>query len=349
MTAASKKARTILITGGAGFIGSNLVEYMFDRYPDHRLLVLDALTYAGKLDSLPERIKGSSRFEFWHGNVCNPELVNALVAQATVVFHLAAESHVARSVYDNRVFFETDVLGTQTVVNAVLKQYRSVERLIHVSSSEVYGTALDVPMTEEHPLNPTTPYASAKAGADRLVYSYVVTYDIPAVIIRPFNNYGPRQHLEKVVPRFITRALRDEQLTIHGTGSSTRDWLFVEDCCKALDAAMHADLTRVKGQAINAGTGQQLEILTVAHRVLGALGKPETLLRFSAERPGQVARHCGSTEQASKLLGWKAETSFDAGLQRTIEWYAGHRDWWKEQVWMETVQIRTKTGDIEYH
>ena len=338
--------KNLLITGGAGFIGSNLVGYLFDRYPDYKLIVLDALTYAGKLDSIRDEIKSSPRFEFWHGNVCNGELVNALVGKADIVAHLAAESHVARSIFDNRVFFETDVLGTQTVANAVLKHYETVERFIHVSSSEVYGTALEVPMTEEHPLNPTTPYAAAKASADRLVYSYCATYDIPAVILRPFNNFGPRQHLEKVIPRFITRALRGKPLTIHGTGTSTRDWLYVEDTCKALDSAMHVELGRVRGQAINLGTGNDLDILSIASRIQK---RYDGRIEFVGERPGQVERHLSSTEKAQALLGWRAEASFDEGLERTIDWYAKNQDWWREQIWMETVEIRTRTGEIEYH
>ena len=338
--------KNLLITGGAGFIGSNLVGYLFDRYPDYKLIVLDALTYAGKLDSIRDEIKSSPRFEFWHGNVCNGELVNALVGKADIVAHLAAESHVARSIFDNRVFFETDVLGTQTVANAVLKHYETVERFIHVSSSEVYGTALEVPMTEEHPLNPTTPYAAAKASADRLVYSYCATYDIPAVILRPFNNFGPRQHLEKVIPRFITRALRGKPLTIHGTGTSTRDWLYVGDTCKALDRAIHVELGRVRGQAINLGTGNDLDILSIASRIRE---RYDGRIEFVGERPGQVERHLSSTEKAQALLGWRAEASFDEGLERTIDWYAKNQDWWREQIWMETVEIRTRTGEIEYH
>ena len=338
--------KTILITGGAGFIGSHLVEYLFDRHPDYRLIVLDALTYAGKLDSIPDEIKGSPRFEFWNGNINNSELVSTLVSEADIVAHLAAESHVARSIFDNRIFFETDVLGTQTVANAVLKHYRTVERFIHISTSEVYGTALEIPMTEEHPLNPTTPYASAKASADRLVYSYWVTYDIPAVILRPFNNYGPRQHLEKVIPRFITRALRGKPLTIHGSGASTRDWLYVEDCCKAIDSAMHVELGKIAGEAINLATGRELDILSIAKRVQK---KYECRIEFVEERPGQVERHRGSTDKAQALLDWHAETPFDEGLGRAIDWYSKSEDWWKEQVWMETVQIRTKTGEIEYH
>jgi len=338
--------KTILITGGAGFIGSNFVEYLFNTHPDYRLIVLDALTYAGKLDSIPEEIKSSPRFEFWHGNVCNSELVNDLVGKADIVVHLAAESHVARSIFDNRIFFETDVLGTQTVANAVLKHHDTVERFIHVSSSEVYGTASEIPMTEEHPLNPTTPYAGAKAGADRLVYSYWVTYDIPAVILRPFNNYGPRQHLEKAIPRFIARALRGKPLAIHGAGTNTRDWVYVEDCCKAMDRAMHAKLERIRGEAINIGTGRELDILSIAKRIQQ---KYEIPIEFVGDRPGQVERHCGSTEKAQALLGWRAGTSFEDGLERAVDWYSKNEDWWKEQVWMETVQIRTKTGEIEYH
>jgi dTDP-glucose 4,6-dehydratase len=201
-------------------------------------------------------------------------------------------------------------------------------------------------MAEEHPLNPTTPYAAAKASADRLVYSYWVTYDIPAVIVRPFNNYGPRQHLEKVIPRFIARAIRGKPLTVHGSGASTRDWLYVEDCCRGLDRAMHVDLEKIKGQAINLGTGIELDIASIAKRIQE---RYECRIEFVGERPGQVQRHRGSTEKAEALLGWRADTSFDEGLQRAIEWYANNEDWWREQIWMETVQIRTKTGEIEYH
>ena len=338
--------KTILITGGAGFIGSNLVQHLFNEYPDYRFIVLDALTYAGRLDSISEEIKGSPRFEFRLGNVCDNELVNASVGEADIVVHLAAESHVARSICDNRIFFKTDVLGTQTVANAIVKHYQTVERFIHVSSSEVYGTAAQAPMTEEHPLNATTPYASAKAGADRLVYSYWTTYNIPAVILRPFNNYGPKQHLEKVIPRFITRALRGEPLTIHGDGLNTRDWLYVKDCCRALDRAMHVDLDRIWGEAINIGTGIELDILGIAQEIQR---RYEVRIEFAGERPGQVQRHCASTGKALALLDWRAETPFDEGLEQAIDWYEHNEDWWKEQIWMETVQIRTKTGQIEYH
>ena len=341
--------KTVLITGGAGFIGSNLVEWLFSRYPDYQIFVLDSLTYAGRLENIPDEIKASPRFGFWHGNVCHSEIVHSLVERADVVVHLAAESHVARSIYDNRVFFETDVLGTQTVANAVLRYQHTLERFIHVSSSEVYGSAVVAPMREDHPLNPTSPYAGAKAGADRLVSAYHLTYDIPAVIVRPFNTYGPRQHLEKVIPRFITRALRDKPLTIHGDGTNTRDWMYVEDLCAALDRAMHADLSRIRGEAINVGTGREISVAEIAQTIVDRLEKPRSLIEYTGDRMGSLLRHCAATAKASQLLGWAAHTAFDRGVERTIDWYAAHRDWWEGQVWMETVAVRTRDGSIVFY
>lgn len=341
--------KTVLITGGAGFMGGNFVRYLFQNYPDYRVIVLDALTYAGNAANIPENIKKDSRFSFWYGNVKNGELVNELVVNSDIVVHFAAESHVARSIFDNAVFFETDVLGTQTVANAVLKNQDSVERFIHISTSEVYGSAQTVPMTEEHPLNPASPYASAKVGADRLVYSYWVTYDIPAVIIRPFNNYGPNQHLEKVIPRFVTSALLDEPLTIHGSGKNTRDWVFVEDLCQALDKAMHVSLDKVKGMVINIGTGRDTSIEVIADIILDKLNKPKSLITYVRDRPGQVSRHISSTDKALQILGWKATSDFDLGIAKTITWYEHNRDWWEKLLWMRYVPIKTRDGRIEYH
>jgi dTDP-glucose 4,6-dehydratase len=341
--------KTIFITGGAGFIGSNFVRYIFENYPGYYIIVLDALTYAGNTDNIPDNIKKDSRFSFWYGNVRNGELVNELVAKSDVVFHFAAESHVARSIFDNAIFFETDVLGTQVVANAILKHQEGVERFIHISTSEVYGTAAEIPMTEEHPLNPTTPYASAKAGADRLVYSYWITYDLPAIIVRPFNNYGPNQHLEKVIPRFITSALLDEPLTIHGSGENTRDWIYVDDVCQALDKVMHTDVNKVKGEVINSGTGKEFAIKTIAEMVLDVLGKQRSLLTGVGDRPGQVKRHVSSTEKASRVLGWKAQTNFEEGLSKTIKWYQQNPAWWQKLLWMRHVPIKTRDGKIEYH
>ncbi len=340
--------KTLLVTGGAGFIGSNFVRYMFNRYPEYRIIVLDALTYAGNPDNIPEDIKQDPRFEFWYGNVNNGGLVDRLVKESDVVVHFAAESHVARSIFDDRIFFETDVLGTQTVCNAILNNSR-VERFIHISTSEVYGTAETEPMSEAHPLNPLTPYASAKAGADRLVYSYWATYDMPATIVRPFNQYGPNQHLEKVIPRFITSALQDEPLTVHGDGTSRRDWVYVFDTCEAIDRLIHTDIAGIKGQVVNIGTGISLDVLTIARRILSLTDKPESLVSYIGDRPGQVQHHISSTDKILELTGWKATTDFDDGLRKTIDWYRANEAWWRKISWMKVVPIKTRGGKVEYY
>ena len=341
--------RTILVTGGLGFMGSNFVRYMFETYPGYRILLLDAMTYAGNVDNIPDDIRRDSRFEFWYGNVTNGELVNELVSRTDVVVHFAAESHVSRSIFDNALFFQTDVLGTQVVANAVLKHQDSVERFIHISTSEVYGPALEVPMTEDHPLNPASPYASAKAGADRLVYSYWVTYNIPAIVVRPFNNYGPNQHLEKAIPRFITNALMDEPLTVHGSGENTRDWLHVSDLCRALDKLMHVELNKVKGEVFNIGTGRDVAVRTIAEAVLDRLNKPRSLISYMTDRPAQIAKHVSSTDKASRILEWRAETGFDEGLSRTLKWYEQNPGWWQRQLWMRHVPMKTRERRTEYY
>jgi dTDP-glucose 4,6-dehydratase len=340
--------RSLLVTGGAGFIGSHFVELLFDRYPDLQITVLDAFTYAASIENLPSRVQSSPRFRLMHGDVRHAEIVSDLVAAADAVVHFAAESHVARSIYNNAVFFETDVLGTQVVANAVARHAGRIHRFIHISSSEVYGAALSAPMSESHPLNPLTPYAAAKAGADRLVYSYRATYGVPLVLIRPFNNYGPRQHLEKVIPRFITSALLDEPLRIHGDGSATRDWLFVEDCCDAIDRALHADLSQLPDPAINLGTGVDTSIGRIAEMVLSVCGREKQgRIEHVPERPGQVQRHISSTERAGAVLGWRASTDLAAGLERTVRWYRDHRDWWERQRWMREVRLVDRNGRSE--
>jgi dTDP-glucose 4,6-dehydratase len=340
--------RRILVTGGAGFMGSNFVRYIFDRYPQYKIIVLDALTYAGNMDNIPDKIKKSKRFEFWYGNVTNDDLVDTLVAKCDVVVHFAAETHVARSIFDNKIFFTTDVMGTQSVANAVVKN-KNVERFIHISTSEVYGTALTEPMTEDHPLCPTTPYASAKAGADRLVYSYWKTYGIPAIILRPFNQYGPYQHLEKVIPRFITSAILNEKLMVHKEGNARRDWLHIEDTCERIDKALHADIKKLKGEAINIGSGFSLDILSIAKKVLKMTKRSEKLITFVEERLGQVQNHLSSTEKAERLLGIKPGRDFDTGLQQTVKWYADNRKWWEKLLWMRRVAIMTEKGKEEYY
>lgn len=342
---------TVLITGGAGFIGSNFVHYLSERYPDYRLVVLDALTYAGSVDNLPGGMKDleNPKMRFWYGNVDNAELVDMLVEEADYVLHFAAETHVTRSIFDNRLFFQTDVIGTQTIANAVLKANGRVKRLIHISTSEVYGTAESSLIDEEHSLRPMSPYASAKCGADRLIYSYWTTYQLPTTIIRPFNNFGPRQHLEKLIPRFITSCLLNEPLTVHGNGEAARDFVFVSDVCHALDLVMHAKDELVNGEVFNVGTAIDRSILQIAHDVLNAMNKNDNKIVMTSDRPGQVIRHTANSHKISQRLGWTPRVSWEAGLRQTIDWYTDNRDWWNKQLWMRHIPIITASGRREYH
>jgi dTDP-glucose 4,6-dehydratase len=321
--------KRVLVTGGAGFIPSNVIRHLLRSSP-HQVVSLDALTYAGSLDNLAD-VMGHERLSFVHGDVRDRDLVRDAVAGVDVIVNAAAESHVEKSILAGASeFVTTNVEGTQIMLDAIRRA--PVERFILFSSSEAYGTAERVPMDEEHPLNPRSPYAATKAGADRLAYAYFVTYDLPIVIVRPFNNYGPYQHPEKVVPRFIVQALRDEPLTVHGDGHASRDWVFVDDVAEAIEAVLDADLADVAGEAINLATGADLSVSAVADMVLDALGKPSSLKVHTPERPGQVDRHIGSTEKAERLLGWRASTTFAKGLERTIAWYRDNRAWWEAPV-----------------
>src|ERR671937_939740 len=242
----------VLVTGVAGFIPSNFIRHLLAKTA-YEVVSLDALTYAGNVDNLAD-VMSHERLSFVHGDIRDAELVRDVVAEVDVIVNAAAESHVEKSIAEGaREFVTTNVEGTQILLDAVREA--PVERFILISSSEVYGTAVYAPMDEEHPLSPRSTYAASKAGADRLAYSYFVTYELPIVIVRPFNNYGPRQHPEKVVPRFVTAALQDEPLTVHGDGHASRDWLYVQDDAQAIVALIEADLGSVAGETINVATG----------------------------------------------------------------------------------------------
>jgi dTDP-glucose 4,6-dehydratase len=316
----------VLVTGGAGFISSNFIRHLLEHTP-YEVVSLDALTYAGNLENLADLL-AHERLSFVQGDICDARLVRELVSGVDVIVNAAAESHVAKSIEDGAAeFVTTNVEGTQILLDAIRET--PVERFVLVSSSEVYGTAERVPMDEEHPLNPRSPYAATKAGGDRLAYAYFVTYGLPVVIARPFNNYGPRQHPEKVIPRFITQALADEPLTIHGDGHASRDWLYVDDDAEAIESIIEAPLDRVAGKVLNVATGVDIPVAEIADRVLDLLGKPASLKTHLDERLGQVDRHLGSTEKISELTGWRARTSFDEGLERTVAWSRENESWWK--------------------
>ena len=318
--------KRILVTGGAGFISSNFIRHLLTATP-HDVVSLDALTYAGNVDNLSD-VLGHERLSFVHGDIRDRALVGEIVREVDVIVNAAAESHVEKSILEGaREFVTTNVEGTQILLDAIRED--PVERFILISSSEVYGTSEREPMDEEHPLNPRSPYAATKAGADRLAYAYFVTYGLPIVIVRPFNNYGAYQHPEKVVPRFITQALTDRPLTVHGDGHASRDWLYVEDHAEAIDAVLAADVSDVAGEVLNVATGVDIAVERIADLVLEQLGKPASLKAHVPERPGQVDRHIGSTEKAERLVGWRARTSFEAGIERTIAWYEQNRHWWE--------------------
>jgi dTDP-glucose 4,6-dehydratase len=315
-------SKRVLVTGGAGFISSNFICHLLEA-TDHEVVTLDALTYAGNLENLAD-VMSHPRLSFVHGDIRDAGLVRELVGGVDVIVNAAAESHVEKSIeHGASEFVTTNVEGTQILLDAI--RVTPVERFILISSSEVYGTAERAPMDEEHPLNPRSPYAATKAGADRLAYSYWTTYGLPIVIVRPFNNYGPRQHPEKVVPRFITQALDDEPLTVHGDGHASRDWLYVLDDADAIAAPVEP----LAGEVINVATGIDIPVAEIARMVLDALGKPTDLVRHVDERPGQVDRHIGTTEKAERLLGWTARTPFEEGLERTVAWYRDNEAWWR--------------------
>ncbi len=348
--------KTVLLTGAAGFIGSNVLRYLFEKYKEYNFIVLDALTYAADIRNIPDYIKQSNRFQFWYGDIKNAKLVDHLIGKANIVVHFAAETHVTRSIFDDSAFFETDVIGTQRIANAVLNHRKHIDRFVHISTSEVYGTAESKKMSETHPLNPMSPYAAAKAGADRLVYSYVATYKLPATIIRPFNMYGPNQHLEKLIPRFVTSRLLNEPMTIHGEGTSSRDFTYVEDLARAIDLVIHAPLKKVAGEVFNVGADKSYSVNEIASLIIKKMDKSkEQKMKHTefalnvGDRPGQVFRHTADSSKIRRVLGWKPRVSMEEGLTRTIEWYTTNGDWWRDKLWMRHVPIETEGGKVEMH
>ena len=318
--------KRILVTGGAGFISSNMIRYLLHE-TSHDVVTMDALTYAGNMANLAD-VTDHERLKFIHGDIRDLADVAAALDGVDVIVNAAAESHGSKSIAEGGAeFVTTNVVGTQVLMDAMRSQ--QIERFILISSSEVYGTAETEPMSEDHPLNPRSPYAGTKAGGDRLAYSYFCTYDLPITIIRPFNNYGPYQHPEKVIPRFIIQALCDRPLTIHGDGHASRDWLHVFDTAEAITAACEAPLERIVGETINVATGIDETVEQIADMILEMLGKPASLKRHIEDRAGQVDRHIGSTDKAERLLGWRSQIPFAEGLERTIRWYSENPEWWQ--------------------
>jgi dTDP-glucose 4,6-dehydratase len=315
----------LLVTGGAGFIGSNFVRYMLQKHPDYQVVNLDKLTYAGNLDNLSD-VEDNANYQFIKGDVCDTDLVNRIVKDGiNAIIHFAAESHVDRSIYDPGIFVKTNVLGTQVLLESALKF--KIDRFIQISTDEVYGSlGKEGSFTETSPLLPNSPYSASKASADLLVRSYFETFGIPAIITRCTNNYGPYQFPEKLIPLFITNALFDQELPLYGDGLYVRDWIFVEDHCKALDVVLHKGKV---GEIYNMSGGNERTNLEITHLILKTLKKPESLIRHVQDRPAHDRRYCLDSSKIKSELGWQPEISFEEGISKTVDWYSSHQEWWQ--------------------
>lgn len=323
----AKKIRTILVSGGAGFIGSNFVkEIVADS--KYKVIVLDKLTYAGNLDNFSEEIMHSPRFEFIKGDITNRTIVSKVMKRVDAVINFAAETHIDRSIVNYDPFVKTDFIGSYILLDEFRKNPKDL--FVQISTSEVYGTAQIIPINEEHPISPQSPYAATKASADRLAYSFYKTYDLPIVIIRPFNNYGPHQYPEKLIPLFIVNAMEDKPLYVYGSGKNTRDWIYVKDCVQALKRIFEIDVNKVKGEVFNLGSGQEHSVLQIAEFILNYFHKPKSLIKKIADRPGHVERLIASTSKVKKVLGWSIKTDFQSGIIQTIKWYETNKWWWQK-------------------
>jgi dTDP-glucose 4,6-dehydratase len=315
----------LLITGGAGFIGSNFIHYMLERYPAYTLINLDKLTYAGNLENLAD-IAGNANYRFVHGDICAPEKVTEVLdCGVDALINFAAESHVDRSILGAGEFVQTNILGTQNLLDLARK--KKIRRFIQISSDEVYGSLDDeksAAFTENTPLAPNSPYAASKASSDLLLRSYCRTYGFPGIITRCSNNYGPYQFPEKLIPLLVINAAADQPLPIYGDGMNVRDWIHVDDHCSALDRVLHHGIA---GEVYNIGASNEVPNLEIARFIVKSLGKSESLLTFVKDRPGHDRRYAIDSTKLRRELGWMPAVQLTIGLKQTIEWYLNHPDW----------------------
>jgi len=327
----------LLVTGGCGFIGSNFIMHMLESHPDMSIINLDLLTYAGNLENLQDAKPYGERHKFVRGDITDRDLVRSLISQKPdAVINFAAESHVDRSIMDSSAFITTNVLGTQVLLD-VSREF-GVKRYVQISTDEAYGSlGPDGAFTEEHPIAPNSPYAASKAAADLLVRSYHKTHGMDVVITRCSNNYGPYQFPEKLIPLMISNALNDQELPVYGDGGNVRDWIHVHDHCRAIDLILGEGRP---GEIYNIGGGSEYPNIDIVKYILRRLDKPESLIRFVADRPGHDRRYAMDFSKLQRELGWQPIVGFEEGMNQTISWYIEHDAWW----------LRIKSGQYrEYY
>lgn len=316
---------TILVTGGAGFIGSCFVRHVLKKHSDYKIINLDALTYCGNLENLDD-IKDNPNYKFVHGNICNHDLVRDIVKDCDAIVNFAAESHVDNSIKNPEIFVETNVQGTLNLLQAA-KEY-NIDRYLQVSTDEVYGTLGKTGyFYETTPLSPNSPYSASKAGADMLVRAYHETYNLPTLNTRCSNNYGPYQYPEKLIPFFISQLLKGEQVPVYGDGLNVRDWLYVYDHCEAIDVVLHKGKI---GEVYNIGGHNEKTNLEITHLILDYMGKDESSIKYVKDRLGHDRRYAISNDKITSELGWKPSITFEEGIKLTIEWYLNNQDWIKK-------------------
>lgn len=314
----------ILVTGGAGFIGSCFVRHILNKYPDYKVINLDALTYAGNIENLND-IKDNPNYTFVHGNICDKKLARELISQADCVVNFAAESHVDRSITGPEIFIETNVQGTLNLLQA--SKEKGIQRYLQVSTDEVYGTLGKTGyFYETTPIAPNSPYSASKASADLLVRAYYETYKMPVLTTRCSNNYGPYQYPEKLIPFFISKLLRGEKVPVYGDGLNVRDWLYVYDHCNAIDTVLHKG--RV-GEVYNIGGHNEKTNMEITKLILSAMGKDESSIEYVQDRLGHDRRYAISNDKIQSELGWQPSLTFEEGIKITIDWYLKNQDWIK--------------------
>ena len=316
---------TILVTGGAGFIGSCFVRHMLNSHPDYKIINLDALTYCGNLENLDD-VKDNPNYTFVHGNICDKKLVLGLVEQVDAVVNFAAESHVDNSIKHPEIFVETIVQGTLNLLQAA-REFKT-DRYLQVSTDEVYGTLGKTGyFTETTPLAPNSPYSASKAGADMLVRAYHETYGMPTLNTRCSNNYGPYQYPEKLIPFFISKLLRGEKVPVYGDGLNVRDWLYVYDHCSAIDTVLHKGKV---GEVYNIGGHNEKTNMEITHLILDAMGKDDSSIEYVQDRLGHDKRYAICNDKIQSELGWQPSLTFEEGIKITIDWYLNNQEWMKK-------------------